>query len=351
MISNHSRYMHTTVFYLVVIMMKFSVRALSTATGYAARVFAKDAALSASHALPVVSGDTTSALASYMVLERCDVNGHLQVAWHDVASKNTERPFSIDFVDSKVARRGDAAGVGSELVVKAVGGVKKAASSPLVFDLTAGLGRDAFVMASAGFHVCMFERNAVLHALLEDALERLGRVQPALALRLQLCRWSGSDGDNNDSYANAISAFGGTPPDVCYLDPMYQKGSVGKRYLRACSCCLPLLYLTYIHLLMSTHPHKHTHTRTHTRTPLNSFRAAVKKETQVLHRLLGESEGDDEDNSRRLLEAALAMAVHRVAIKRPSDAPPLAGAVPHEVLTKTSHRCDLFFPPRPVLWG
>jgi hypothetical protein len=76
----------------------------------------------------------------------------------------------------------------------------------------------------------------------------------------------------------------------------------------------------------------------------------VKKETQVLHRLLGDTEGRDEGNSRRLLEAALAIAVHRVAVKRPSDAAPLAGAVPHEILTRTTHRCDLYFPPRPVLW-
>jgi hypothetical protein len=247
--------MHTEVFYLVVMMMQCSVRALSSAIGHPARVFAKDAALSASHALPVVSGDTARTLAPYLVLERCDVDGRLQIAWHDAASKNTERPFSIDFVDSKVAWRGTAAGVGSELVVKAVGGVKKAASSPLVFDLTAGLGRDAFVMASAGFHVCMFERNAVLHALLEDALERLARAQPALALRLQLCRWNASDSDDRDSYTQAISALGGTPPDVCYLDPMYHKGSVGKRF-----------HLTLAHALTHTYTHTLTHMHSHTYT-------------------------------------------------------------------------------------
>lgn len=39
--------------------------------------------------------------------------------------------------------------------------------APLLWDLTAGLGTDAFVLASAGWRVHMFERSPVVAALVQ----------------------------------------------------------------------------------------------------------------------------------------------------------------------------------------
>jgi 16S rRNA (guanine1516-N2)-methyltransferase len=77
-------------------------------------------------------------------------------------------------------------------------------------------------------------------------------------------------------------------------------------------------------------------------------KAAVKKETQILHRLLGDCEGLDESNSRALLNAALDMASSRVVVKRAIEATPLCGAPAHESITRSTHRCDLYFPQRAV---
>ncbi|WP_457998882.1 class I SAM-dependent methyltransferase, partial [Klebsiella michiganensis] len=57
-----------------------------------------------------------------------------------------------------------------EAVAKAVG--IKGDYLPDVVDATAGLGRDAFVLASVGCRVRMLERNPVVAALLDDGLAR-----------------------------------------------------------------------------------------------------------------------------------------------------------------------------------
>lgn len=72
-------------------------------------------------------------------------------------------------------RRGDGppaefGGGRGEAVAKAVG--VKGDYLPDVVDATAGLGRDAFVLASVGCRVRMLERNPVVTALLDDGLAR-----------------------------------------------------------------------------------------------------------------------------------------------------------------------------------
>jgi len=235
----------------------------------------------------------------YLTVERSMPDNRLCVLYQDPSSKNREIPFSIDYVNKKggATRRG--AEAASEMVVKACGGMKRAQQESLVFDLTGGLGRDAFVLASAGYRVCMFERNVILHALLEDALGRLATSNSPVAQRLELRRWRGMA-----CYEDAVSDLGSPP--IVYLDPMYEAGGkVGKR-------------------------------------------AAVKKETQVLHRILGLEEGGDHENSKMLLTAAVDMATSRVVVKRPMEAAPLMGAIPHESIKKKTHRFDLYFPPRAV---
>lgn len=65
----------------------------------------------------------------------------------------------VDFVMGTMAHRRRFGGGRGEAVAKAVG-IKKD-YLPSVVDATAGLGRDAFVLASVGCHVRMLERHPV----------------------------------------------------------------------------------------------------------------------------------------------------------------------------------------------
>lgn len=79
------------------------------------------------------------------------------------------KPFLLDFKSRELVWRALHSGRHSEAVCRAVmGGME----SPTVFDATAGLGRDSFVLQCAGARVTMFERNPVVWALLFDALRR-----------------------------------------------------------------------------------------------------------------------------------------------------------------------------------
>ena len=79
------------------------------------------------------------------------------------------KPFSLDFTSDKLIWRISHSGRHSEAVARAVMGKN---DSPVVFDATAGLGRDSFILQCCGCHVTMFERSPVIWALLYDALLR-----------------------------------------------------------------------------------------------------------------------------------------------------------------------------------
>lgn len=74
--------------------------------------------------------------------------------------------IAVDFVTGAMAYRRRYGGGRGEAV-----GVK-GQWLPDVVDATAGLGRDAFVLACLGFRVRMFERHPVAAALLDDGLCR-----------------------------------------------------------------------------------------------------------------------------------------------------------------------------------
>lgn len=161
-----------------------------------------------------------------------------------------------------------------------------------VIDATAGLGRDAMVLAAAGCSVVAIERHAVTHALLADGLERAARdpvLAPVIEERLTLL---------HDDAAKYLAARV-TPPDVVYLDPMF---------------------------------------------PGRTGSAVAKKEL----RLLGLLAADDED-ADALFAAALASGAARIVVKRPRLAPPLEapGAPPvTSRLLGRSSRFDVYVLPR-----
>jgi 16S rRNA (guanine1516-N2)-methyltransferase len=132
----------------------------------------------------------------------------------------------VDFVGGAMAHRRKFGGGRGEAVAKAVG--IKGSYLPDVVDATAGLGRDAFVLASVGCRVRMLERNPVVAALLDDGLTRGyadPEIGPWLQERLQLI------------HASSLTALTDiTPrPQVVYLDPMFphkQKSALVKKEMR-----------------------------------------------------------------------------------------------------------------------
>ena len=97
-----------------------------------------------------------------------------------------------------------------------------------VLDATAGLGRDAFVLANFGCSLTLIERHLVIAALLEDGLQRAlaDSEVAAITLRMHLI------------YGNAIElmhAWSGEQPQVIYLNPMFphrDKSALVKKEIR-----------------------------------------------------------------------------------------------------------------------
>jgi 16S rRNA (guanine1516-N2)-methyltransferase len=156
---------------------------------------------------------------------------------------------------------------------------------PFVLDATAGLGRDAFVLASLGCQTAMIERQPLIAALLEDGLSRAKGDEDVGPIISQMRLLVG----------NAIAlmqAWEGEAPQVIYLDPMF--------------------------------PHR-------------DKSALVKKEMRLFRPLVG-----DDLDAPALLEAALALATHRVVVKRPRKAPIINGPKPSYALDGKSSRYDIY---------
>ena len=170
----------------------------------------------------------------------------------------------------------------------------KADKRPKVFDATAGLGRDAFVLADLGCSVALSERSAPLCYLLEQARELAlmstnDKVVEAVSRMRVLC---------GDSCEQAVEGF-----DVIYIDPMF---------------------------------------------PERGKTAAVKKDLATVQALHSDSSSvnDPED----LLLWAMAQPVERVVIKRPVKAPVLGAVKPSHSITGKTIRFDVMVKPRGNGW-
>jgi len=120
---------------------------------------------------------------------------------------------SVDFDDPALAWRQRHPSQ-PESLLKAVG--LRGGQQLRVLDATAGFGTDAFVLANAGCEVLMLERNALIHAVLADGLQRAAgsadeRVRRAVS-RMHILQL--------DSMLLAPQTLE-TVPDVVYLDPMF----------------------------------------------------------------------------------------------------------------------------------
>lgn len=121
-----------------------------------------------------------------------------------------------EFVRGATGYRRKHGGGYRQTIAKAVG-IKGPKYSLTVLDATAGLGRDAFVLACLGCEVHLVERSAIIAALLKDGLAR-ARQEPELCTIVQE-RISVSVADAQKILSAMESSNEG--PDVVYLDPMF----------------------------------------------------------------------------------------------------------------------------------
>jgi len=212
---------------------------------------------------------------------------------HGVSLQHTGRkapgPIRAEFAEGSVDHRRKFGGGKGQMIAKAVG--VKAGVYPKVLDATAGLGKDAFVLATLGCRMQMLERSPVVHALLQDGLLRARHHSsyddPELAqiiARMELLAVDSQD------YLAQISDE--NRPDVIYLDPMF---------------------------------------------PDRQKSADVKKEMAAFHHVVGKDEDADS-----LLEKAIKKASYRVVVKRPRKAPFIANKTPSYQLEGKSSRYDIY---------
>ena len=116
----------------------------------------------------------------------------------------------IDFAGGAIGYRFRRGGERGHPLVRAAG-IKKD-RMPVIVDATAGLGRDAFLLASAGAAITLIERSAEVHELLKDALGRATAESSDLAE--VIARMTLVHGD-------ARFLLPELKPDVVIVDPMH----------------------------------------------------------------------------------------------------------------------------------
>lgn len=195
---------------------------------------------------------------------------------------------SVDFCSPQMQYRVSKGGGKSQMIAKALG--LKAGYYPRIVDATGGLGKDAFVLASLGCYVLMYERNPIIQLLLEDGLRRAQlKVKETSDRQLghALERLDFRPSDILDLLNKKAFDF-----DALYLDPMF--------------------------------PHP-------------EGRSLVKKDMQMLQSIVG-SDSDASD----IFERALSLAIPRLVVKRPKSAPYLLNKKPDHSFLGKRNRFDVY---------
>ncbi len=196
--------------------------------------------------------------------------------------KTTDISLICDFTGGAVGHRQRAGGGRGQALPRAAGFTK--GRTPSVVDATAGLGRDAYLLASLGAEVTLIERSPEIHALLQDGLARA----------------SAAGGEAAETVARMTLLFGDAKallpelaPEVVLVDPMH---------------------------------------------PPRGNTALVKKEMRLLRAIVG-SDPDAAD----LMRVALTVASKRVVLKYPIRAEGMVGLAPpsHQIRGKTT-RYDVY---------
>ncbi len=197
------------------------------------------------------------------------------------------KPLYIDFTAGKNQHRRLYGGGKGQHLARAIGLNKY--PDLRVIDTTAGLGRDAFVLASLGCQVTLLERNLPAYLLLKDALCRAKQSSDREIQRIM--QFLSLHHGDSATYLSALSKA--QYPEVIYMDPMF---------------------------------------------PPRDKSAKVKKEMAVFHALIGH----DED-ARQILQQALPRALKRIVVKRPRLADSLHPEPAFQIAGKST-RYDIYLP-------
>ncbi len=195
---------------------------------------------------------------------------------------NNVQQLICDFVGGPVGHRLRHGGGRGQALAKAAG--LKSDRNPFIVDATAGLGRDAFLLASLGAKVTLIERNKEMHAHLQEGLLRAkdqGGIYSEIIERMTLL------------FGDAKDILPTLNPEVVLIDPM--------------------------------HPPRHKS-------------ALVKKEMRIIRTIVG-----PDNDAKELMEVALKTATSRVVLKWPLRADPLEGIQkPSYQIIGKSIRYDVF---------
>lgn len=213
----------------------------------------------------------------------CYTERGLELLTYNTTHSKLNSLLFVDFVHGKNGYRRNNNTTIKQPLARATG--IKSGIRPNILDATAGLGGDAFVLATLGSHVTMCERNMVMAALLGDGLERAllcPATKDIIQHRMTLVKTSSFIANSNQ----------GQQYDSVYLDPMY---------------------------------------------PHDTGSALNKISMRVIRSLVG-----DDDDCRQLMELARAVAKKRIVVKRPRHAPPLTDdKISYQVAMKSS-RFDVY---------
>jgi 16S rRNA (guanine1516-N2)-methyltransferase len=226
--------------------------------------------------------------------------------------KNTPGPVRCDFIGGSAQHRRLYGGGKGQDIAKAVG-LNHSGFKPQVLDLTAGLGRDGFVLASLGATVLMLERQPIVFALLEDGLVRA---------RERLLAQTDNSDMGTKGLAEIMNRINTINQDAnSYLKNLRADPSVDESCSDAVNPDVIYPDVIYIDPMF----------------PAREKSGKVKKEMQLFHQLVG-----TDDDSSTLLPLALEVAQYRVVVKRSAHAPFLAEQKPGYSLKGKSTRFDIY---------
>ncbi len=227
-----------------------------------------------------------------MNIENTSLNLNYSNEYVELRDNEKNIAVHIDFLSGNLAHRKQFGGGRGQSIAKAIG-LKQGTKPPVVLDATAGLAKDAYVLACLGCPVTLLERSPVIVELIKDAIKRAKEDE-----HFQLILKTGFNVIEKNSIEYLTQLFESSKknhPDVIYLDPMY---------------------------------------------PDRKKSASVKKNMQILQSLLGK----DED-TQQLLEIALKTAKKRVVVKRPKGAESLTYVKPTYLVESKKTRYDVYIIP------
>jgi 16S rRNA (guanine1516-N2)-methyltransferase len=205
----------------------------------------------------------------------------------EVKRSKLQSSFQVDFIAGRLGhRRRFGNNAGSDLL-RAIG-----SSQVTVLDATAGFAGDSVILAAEGCTVTMCERNALVRALVQDAIRRAS-ASDDLAIQPVIMRLHCMAIDAHQFLQElSDTRLAHKRPGVIYLDPMY---------------------------------------------PERKKSALVKKEMRWIRELVG-----DDPDAGQLLPAARAVAQQRVVVKRMRTAEFLDNQEPDHSISGKTVRFDVY---------